>query len=257
MQEEYIECALHGQQGMALLCTHLAHSLHHRNPVGFFEYDTGDTGRPDAWCNTCEEVWNQTQTEADREQWFLDCQHKLVCVSCWDEAKILNKSASIITFNLLNMEEMQTILEPDKGTKQNFPPTVSFPFPSLYSNLVTAIPTLTLSSEAILYSSVEAISENKNRDYLTNWIFAGNGQGDRWLLDDKGLVFFGDHDETHMTLHPLAIDFQQWLQMAFLTQQLDEWYYGDYDMKQTNTAFIQALNQIHPKLAENYPFEIE
>ncbi len=257
MQEEHIECSIHGQQAMALLCTHLAHSLHHRNPVGFFEYDTGDTGRPDAWCNACEEAWNHTQTESDREQWFINCQHKLVCVGCWDEAKILNKPASIITFNLLTLGEIQTILANEQKAKQNFPSSVSFPFSLLYRDLVTSIPTLTISSEAILYGSVESVIENKDREHPTYWIFAGNGQGDRWLMDAEGQVFFGDHDETPMSLHPLALDFQQWLQMAFLTQQLDEWYNGDYDMKQTNRAFVRSLNQIHPKLEENYPFEIE
>lgn len=257
MQEKYIECTTHGKQAMALLCTHLAHSLHHRNPLGFFEYDAGDTGRPDAWCNTCEEAWNLTQTEADREQWFIDCQHKLVCVSCWDEAKILNKPASMISFNVLTANEIQTILEQEKKAKQNFSNSISFPFPSLYQDLVASIPTLTISSEAILYGSVEATSENKNADYPSYWIFAGNGQGDRWLMDEVGQIFFGDHDETPMSLHPLSLNFQQWLQMAFLTQQLDEWYDGNYNMKQTNLAFIHALNQIHPLLAEHYPFEIE
>jgi len=257
MQEKHIECAIHGRQSMALLCTHLAHSLHHRTPVGFFEYDAEDTGRPDAWCNTCEEAWNHTQTEADREQWFINCQHKLVCVSCWDEAKALNKSASIITFNLLTVAEMQTILEHEEHTKQNFPSVVSFPFPVLYKTLVTTIPTVTLSSEAILYGSVEASLENKTSDHPSYWIFAGNGQGDRWLMDEKGQVFFGDHDVCPMQLHPLNIDFQQWLQLAFLTQQLDNWYEGEYEIKHIHSAFNHALNQIHPQLAEHYPFEIE
>ncbi|MGQ8868484.1 hypothetical protein [Myroides sp. TSA_177.3] len=257
MQEKYIECTTHGRQAMALLCTHLAHSLHHRTPVGFFEYDTGDTGRPDAWCNTCEEAWNHTQTEADRDQWFIDCQHKLVCVSCWDEAKNLNKSASIITFNLLTLEEIQTILEHEEHAKQNFPSVVSFPFPTLYKDLVTAIPTVSISSETILYGSVEATLENKESDHPSYWIFAGVGQGDRWLLDEKGQVFFGDHDVSPMQLHPLDIDFQQWLQLAFLIQQLDDWCDAAYDIKQIEIAFTHALNQIHPKLPANYPFEVE
>lgn len=257
MPENQIVCTTHGQQAMALLCTHLAHSLYHRNPIGFFEYDTGDTGRPDAWCNTCEEAWNDTQTEADRDQWFLNCQHKLVCVSCWDEAKALNKSASIITFNHLTLEEMQTILEQKEQSKQNFPSGISFPFSALYQDLVTTIPTVTLSSEAILYGSVEATQENKDSEHPAYWIFAANGQGDRWLLDEQDQVFFDDHEERPMQLHPLRITFQQWLQLAFLTQQLDDWYEGEYDIKHIHPAFNHALNQIHPDLAERYPFEIE
>jgi|GEM_PF-244460 len=257
MQEHTITCAIHGQQAMALLCTHLAHSLHHRNPQGFFEYDTGDTGRPDAWCNSCEEAWSLTQTEADREQWFVNCQHKLVCVSCWDEAKALNKSASIITFNLLTVAEMQIILEQEKHSKQNFPAVVSFPFPTLYKDIVTSIPTVSLSSEAILYGSVEAIAENKDSKHPTYWIFAGNGQGDRWLLDEQDQVYFVDHEECPVRFHPLWITFQQWLQLAFLTQQLDDWYEGEYEVNHIRPAFNHALNQIHPELAALYPFEIE
>lgn len=90
MEETKVNCSIHGEQEFGLLCTHLAHSLLDRVPVGFHEYDAGDAGRPDGWCDACEARWELTTTEEEREQWFLDCNHKLLCVNCWDEAKELN-----------------------------------------------------------------------------------------------------------------------------------------------------------------------
>lgn len=92
MKTDKINCAVHGIQDFGLLCTHLALSLRHREKIGFHEYDSGDSGRPDAWCDACEARWDLTKTDDDRDQWFIDCDHKLVCATCWDEAKELNQS---------------------------------------------------------------------------------------------------------------------------------------------------------------------
>lgn len=91
MDDKKMNCSVHGIQGIGLLCTHLAHSLLEQTAVGFHEYDVGDNARPDAWCNACAARWDLTETEAQREQWFLDCDFKLLCVGCWDEAKALNE----------------------------------------------------------------------------------------------------------------------------------------------------------------------
>ncbi|WP_413512586.1 hypothetical protein [Myroides odoratus] len=256
MQQKHIECTKHGQQEMALLCTHLAHSLLNRISIGFHKYDSGDTGRPDAWCNTCEEAWSQTKTEADREQWFMDCQHKIVCVSCWDEAKELNKDTSKIAFKVLDLEEIKAIILADCSTKQSFPPTITFSFPPLYEELVTRIQTLELSSETFLFNAVEATLENNEKTFSTHWVFAGDGQGDRWLIDEENQIFFADHDQDPIPLQAMNINFVQWLQMAFVVQQLDDSLQADYPIEKIASAFNAVLNQIHPRLAENYPFEI-
>lgn len=256
MQQKHIECTKHGQQEMALLCTHLAHSLLNRISIGFHEYDSGDTGRPDAWCNTCEEAWSQTKTEADREQWFIDCQHKIVCISCWDEAKELNKEASKITFKVVFLEEIKAIILADCSTKQSFSPAITFPFPSLYEDLVTRIQTVELSSETLLFNAVDATRENKENTFSEHWVFAGDGQGDRWLINKEGQIFFVDYDQNPLPLQAMDINFVQWLQMAFVVQQLDDWLQLDYPLEKIASAFNETLNQIHPHLAENYPFEI-
>lgn len=91
METKTISCNTHGVQEFGLLCTHLAYSLIDRRAIGFHQYDVGDSGRPDAWCDECEARWELTTIEEERDQWFLDCDHKLVCVNCWDEAEELNK----------------------------------------------------------------------------------------------------------------------------------------------------------------------
>lgn len=50
----------------SFLCTQLAHSLLNQIKVGFHEFDNADLGRPDAWCDACNEC-------------------------CWDAAKELNQ----------------------------------------------------------------------------------------------------------------------------------------------------------------------
>lgn len=91
MEKRLIECALHGKKEMTLLCTHLAHSLLNREIVGFHQYDDGDLGRPDAWCNLCEENLKKVTTDLEQERWFLSCDYKVLCTDCWDEVKTLNK----------------------------------------------------------------------------------------------------------------------------------------------------------------------
>ncbi|WP_407510682.1 hypothetical protein [Elizabethkingia anophelis] len=48
MSQKFVECGQHGKQEMALICTHLAHSVLGDTPLGFHEHDEGDMGRPDA-----------------------------------------------------------------------------------------------------------------------------------------------------------------------------------------------------------------
>ncbi|MBP2619590.1 hypothetical protein [Chryseobacterium jejuense] len=92
MSKKYTECSLHGKQKIGLLCTHLAHSLLDRVPVGFHQYDEGDLGRPDAWCNKCEEAQEEVETDQEQENWFTNCDYKILCAACWDEAKELNEN---------------------------------------------------------------------------------------------------------------------------------------------------------------------
>lgn len=77
---------MHGEQGIGLACTHIAHAIDTHQKVGFFVGDDVDLARPDAWCSVCEENL-VALNGSDCEQWFMDADFKLLCACCWDEAK--------------------------------------------------------------------------------------------------------------------------------------------------------------------------
>ncbi|MCL8537696.1 SMI1/KNR4 family protein [Chryseobacterium gallinarum] len=158
-------------------------------------------------------------------------------------------------FKIMSIEAIETEILKEKRILQNFPKTVDFPFPDRYKSLVTSIKTSEIASEAILYSSVEAVNENKSLQMPDYWCFAGNGQGDRWFFDPDGNVLFYDHDDEK--LQPMNINFGQWLQMAFIIQQLDE-YSDEYDdiPETVKQHFYETLHILDPALSENYPFTV-
>lgn len=161
----------------------------------------------------------------------------------------------MILFKILPIEAIEKQVLKDQSREQNFPATVDFPFPGRYKKLVTSIKTIELASEAILYNSVEAVNENKESEMPDYWCFAGNGQGDRWFLGQHDEVFFYDHDDEK--LHSLHISFEQWLQLTFVIQKLDQ-YFDEYDKipEAIQQSFYDTLNTIHPALGENYPFTV-
>jgi len=79
-------CRTHGRQGIGIVCTHLAHAIDSGAQVGFFWGDDTDTARPDAWCFACEQALVALEG-ASSEKWFVDCDYKILCAGCWDEAK--------------------------------------------------------------------------------------------------------------------------------------------------------------------------
>ncbi|MGL6125861.1 hypothetical protein [Chryseobacterium artocarpi] len=160
------------------------------------------------------------------------------------------------SFKIVSIEAIEAEILKEKKNVQNFPKTFSFPFSEQYKKLITSIKTIEISSETILYNSVEAVNENKEFKTPDHWCFAGNGQGDRWFLDTHGNVLFYDHDYDEK-LQPMHINFEQWLQMAFLIRQLDE-YCDELDMitDSVKQNFYDTLNLIEPTLSQNYPFTI-
>lgn len=83
-----VHCHLHGEQGIGLVCTHVAHAIDTGGKVGFYWGDDTDLSRPDAWCAACEEKL-VALAGASSEQWFIDADFKILCTSCWDEAKAI------------------------------------------------------------------------------------------------------------------------------------------------------------------------
>ena len=81
-------CPRHGEQGIGLVCTHIAHAIDSPNPVvGFFWGEEDDLARPDAWCLECEGRLIQAKDEDAQSQWFASAEFKILCECCWDEAK--------------------------------------------------------------------------------------------------------------------------------------------------------------------------
>ena len=55
--ERSVICGQHGRQGIALVCTHIAHATDAGRKVGFFCGEAEEMARPDAWCKACEEAY--------------------------------------------------------------------------------------------------------------------------------------------------------------------------------------------------------
>lgn len=66
-------------------------------------------------------------------------------------------------FQISTAQEIESDLLETKIPIQNFPKIIDFPIPESYRKLVTQIKTTELSSECILYNSVEAINETLNQ----------------------------------------------------------------------------------------------
>ena len=82
------KCARHGNEGIGLVCEHIAYAVDRGEAVGFFWGDDVDFARPDAWCASCESRLVALQG-ATSEQWFKDEHFKIFCAKCWDEARVV------------------------------------------------------------------------------------------------------------------------------------------------------------------------
>lgn len=256
MSEKLIECAIHGKQKFGLLCTHLAHNFQKRTKIGFHQYDDGDLGRPDAWCDECNNLLQAVETEKEQEDWFLNCDYKFLCVCCWDEAKEINQQDRSQMFTLIPIDDLKIILLSNEILTQKSPKNIVFPFPKSYRNLVKQIKTTEISADCILYNSQESDNESKEFNTDEYWCFGGDGQGNRWLMNMEGMVYYYDHDYDE-SFDPMEITFEQWLQMANLCKQMDGCTENNSFKKKEKKLFIDALNQIHPNLSENFPYLIE
>jgi hypothetical protein len=88
MSARETHCGRHGLQGIALACIHVARAVDTGDQVGFFWGDDTDLGRPDAWCAACEAKLVALEG-ADSSSWFREADFKILCVRCWDEAKLV------------------------------------------------------------------------------------------------------------------------------------------------------------------------
>jgi hypothetical protein len=81
-----VDCPKHGVHDIGLVCRHVAYAIDSGEQVGFFWGDDTDTARPDAWCLACEQALLALKGASSAE-WFVKADFKILCASCWDEAK--------------------------------------------------------------------------------------------------------------------------------------------------------------------------
>jgi len=119
-----------------------------------------------------------------------------------------------------------------------------------------------------LYKYETALSENKGfeSDFpeigKALWLIGSTGQGDEWFLDKTtGKVLFYDHNEgDYESLDQfvnLNISFLEFLQMAFLFQELeDQLDMNDDELEEGDKRdFEKAIKGIQGELYEVYPFK--
>ena len=175
-------------------------------------------------------------------------------------------------FELKSVENIKQEIIGESSKIFNFPKSVTFPFDDLYKQVVTKIKTLHISSECILYNSVEANNETKefsDKSYWNEniteeeiknyWIIGQNGQGDLWIMGIDNRIYFYDLDTEELSKQnftELNIDFGQWLQFAYLNKQLDAIYNEDKYNEMIGKDYKEKLMEISKELLENYPYDI-
>lgn len=173
------------------------------------------------------------------------------------------------SFEIKTIEQIRTAL-PRSNNKYGIPKSVSFVFQELYKDIVTGIQTVLISADYFLYNMQDAYQENKEFSDISYWgqgasdseinqwwIFGADGQGDLWLFDTKGKVFFYDHDKECMceeNFKCMEIDFSQWLQLAFLFRLYEK---SDRHTNEDKDKLKNELLKINENLIENLPFDYE
>jgi hypothetical protein len=79
----HVICDEHGEQGVGLVCVHVACAMESDASPGCYRSSPTDLARPDAWCQACETAllrdgWSET--------WFAAAAFKIFCAGCWDLA---------------------------------------------------------------------------------------------------------------------------------------------------------------------------
>lgn len=171
------------------------------------------------------------------------------------------------------IKEIKTELLCDRQPVRNFPKAIDFPFDEFYFEITTQIRTIGISSECILFDSVEVVNatkifsetdywkENYTKDEIAKfWIFGQNGQGDLWLFDIVNKIYFYDHNKEEMCIEnflELDLNFEKWLQLADLNKQLDDIYDTENEINEELRAdYKEKLKELSSILFEKYPFVI-
>ena len=84
---------------------------------------------------------------------------------------------------------------------------------------------------------------------------ARNGQGDSWLLHlTENTVYFFNHGSESVT--DMKINFWQFLQLADLMAQYEDYLNREEKSKEVVDYFIRCMRLLREDLPENYPFDL-
>lgn len=117
-----------------------------------------------------------------------------------------------------------------------------------------------------IYGYEKALIENRYLDtnYLNiaqiMWMIGETGQGDSWFINkENGSIMFYDHNQGEYSpigqFVNLNISFFEFLQMAFLYKELEEYIERKNIDKNDISIFIKVINSINNSLYELYPFK--
>jgi hypothetical protein len=173
-------------------------------------------------------------------------------------------------FTIKSIEEIKNEIIDEKTQITNFSKSINFPFDELYKEIATKIKTIEISSKCILYNSVYSTnmskaysgcwSKNTDKDNIKNYWFIGqNGQGDYWIMDENGKIYFYDHDNEEIDIEKiidLNINFGKWLQYAYLNKELDKICYENKYSKDIEKEYMEKLKEISEELMKKYLFKI-
>jgi hypothetical protein len=163
-------------------------------------------------------------------------------------------------FTLKSIENIKNEIIRGNIQTRNFPKSITFPLDELYKEIVTKIKTTEISSECILYDSIESNNITNELSDKNYWVIGQNGQGDYWIMDINHKIYYYNHDIEEIIKEnfvDLNITFGKWLQFAFLDKELDKIYDENKYNKNVGKEYMEKLKEISLELNKNYPFEIE
>lgn len=127
--------------------------------------------------------------------------------------------------------------------------------------LYASVEKIAMAADFVLLPLTDMARENAKRDVpligLTKqWLlFATASNGDAWLvrkhLQGTEIGFLNHAQGQAAIAQPLSIDFEQWLQLAYLMHQLEM-----RMITPTKAEVYLAMNSLHPSLPQRFPYNI-
>lgn len=245
--DELLQCDQHGLQPFSIVCQHLSTAT---KSLGFHQ-QANDGEQPDAWCNTCHERWQkQNGSENEREQWEDECAFKIVCSTCYTAIKEKNGLEPHFDLSVLSFSEIKQQLIQKSENRNKLIALPSF-LPKKYLDLIAIQATQEISIECKLLSLKDAIELNKHRATKNEWIFA-SVETEYWSFTSDHHIIYYEKEQNNIVSKKLNINFEEWLQLAFLLKKLDHIQQHYIVTIVLQHAFQNNLYAINPTLKDHF-----